>query len=118
MFKGDSNVVRQFVWGAARQCNSLRKGIEPHQSRTTHPSTLTEFYFNALSSTHNTPVQPLPPMFPVGHHCLQNSIKALAVIMFLQVAQLMDDHVLDAHLRGDDQVRVQQDASLWRATAP
>lgn len=44
--------------------------------------------------------------------------RACAVIMFFQVAQLMDDHVLDALLRGDDQIRVQQDASRWRATAP
>ena len=63
-------------------------------------------------------IQPLFGLFPFRHYLLHKPVKALAVIVFGDVAKLMQDHIVDAFAGCFNQVRVERDAAGGRAAAP
>src|SRR5919202_3913225 len=63
-------------------------------------------------------VQALAPVAPVGHGGIEERIVSLAVIVLFEVAELVDDHVVDVGDRSLDQARIEQDFPVTAATAP
>lgn len=54
----------------------------------------------------NADVQPLSSPLPIRHHLFQQVVKVVAVILFFQVAQFVNDDVFDGHLRNGDQLGI------------
>lgn len=70
------------------------------------------------SSNIRKQVQPLPSLLIIRHQFFQQTPELWPVVLFLQMAKLMGDDVVDAILGRFDQFEVQQDASLVGATPP
>jgi len=58
------------------------------------------------------------PLAPVGQSAPQEVIERFRVVVMNYVTQLMHDDVVDAGLGCADELRVEQDAPVFTATAP
>lgn len=64
------------------------------------------------------PIQTLFGLLPVRHYLPHEPVEAFAVVMLGQMAELMQDNVIDTLTRGLHQIRVQGHLSIRGTTSP
>lgn len=57
-------------------------------------------------------------MFPIGQYSRQQLVEGGAVVEFLEVAQLVQDHEVDKRLRNLDQAEIEVDRAGGGAASP
>jgi hypothetical protein len=74
--------------------------------------------FGAIDCRQYNLIQPSLPIPPVWQISPQHRIESRVMMQEFQVAEFVNDDVIDAPHRSFDQIRVEQNSSSFRTTAP